>query len=89
MPVYAPQVGCDEEEKETFWEEMTLLVYRGEKIWIGGLNGHVKKGNKNRDTSCKAPFKRSNMSPTIDVERTVGSFDHHVGSPNIDISDVG
>ena len=27
--------------------------------------------------------------PNIDVGLNVGSFEHYVGSPNIDISDVG
>ena len=47
MSAYAPQVGCDEEEEEAFWEEMTRVMPGEEKTWIGGdLNGHVGEGNK-------------------------------------------
>ena len=37
--------------------------------------------------SSKAPYKRYNISPIIDVEQNVRSLEHHVWSP-IDISDV-
>jgi len=47
VSAYAPQVGCDEEEKGAFWEEMMQVMQGGEKIWIGGdLNEHVGEGNK-------------------------------------------
>ena len=50
VSAYAPQVGCDEEEKEAFWEEMTQVMQGREKIWIGGdLNGHVGLGNKGNE----------------------------------------
>ena len=43
--VYAPQVGCEEEEKENFWrdlEEEFRLIPNGERVVLGGdLNGHV------------------------------------------------
>ena len=42
---YAPQVGCTEEEKETFWEQMDqeLSATLGdERVIVGGdLNGHI------------------------------------------------
>ncbi|XP_047475986.1 uncharacterized protein LOC125029851 [Penaeus chinensis] len=45
---YAPQVGCDAEEKEHFWKtmgEVMLEIPGTEKVWIGAdLNGHVGGG---------------------------------------------
>ncbi|XP_047487973.1 uncharacterized protein LOC125038499 [Penaeus chinensis] len=45
---YAPQVGCDAEEKEIFWKtmgEVMLEIPGTEKVWIGAdLNGHVGGG---------------------------------------------
>ena len=50
VSAYAPQAGCDEEEKEAFWEEMNQVMQGREKIWIGGdLNGHVGEGSKGNE----------------------------------------
>ena len=42
---YAPQVGCQDEEKETFWRQMDQelrAIPEGERVIVGGdLNGHV------------------------------------------------
>ena len=42
---YAPQVGCADEEKETFWRQMDQelrAIPEGERVILGGdLNGHV------------------------------------------------
>jgi len=42
---YAPQVGCGEEEKEEFWEQLEeelSMMLDGERVILGGdLNGHV------------------------------------------------
>ena len=42
---YAPQVGCEDEEKETLWREMDQelrAIPEGETVIVGGdLNGHV------------------------------------------------
>ena len=42
---YAPQVGCTEEEKETFWEQMDQdlsATLDDERVIVGGdLNGHI------------------------------------------------
>ncbi|XP_019744436.1 uncharacterized protein LOC109527143 [Hippocampus comes] len=47
---YAPQVGCELEEKEKLWNEMdrvTESIPRGERVVIGAdLNGHVGEGNR-------------------------------------------
>ena len=43
--VYAPQVGCTEEEKETFWEQIDQelsATLDDETVIVGGdLNGHI------------------------------------------------
>ena len=42
---YAPQVGCEEEEKETFWRQMKQelrAIPEGERVIVGGdINGLV------------------------------------------------
>ena len=58
MSAYAPQVGCVEEEREAFWEEMTQVIQGGEKIWIGGdQNEHVGEGKKGNE-ECMGKQKR-------------------------------
>ncbi|KAK3563832.1 hypothetical protein QTP86_002740 [Hemibagrus guttatus] len=46
---YAPQVGCELEEKERFWSrlyEVTESIPTGERVVIGVyFNGHVGEGN--------------------------------------------
>ncbi|KAK3559797.1 hypothetical protein QTP86_020778 [Hemibagrus guttatus] len=46
---YAPQVGCELEEKERFWselDEMMESIPTGERVVIGAdFNGHVGEGN--------------------------------------------
>ncbi|KAK3564990.1 hypothetical protein QTP86_032451 [Hemibagrus guttatus] len=47
---YAPQVGCELEEKERFWselDEVTESIPTGERVVIGAdFNGHVGEGNR-------------------------------------------
>ena len=49
ISAYAPQTGCDEEEKDKFWEEMDtamVSIPTEERVVIGAdLNGHVGEGN--------------------------------------------
>ena len=49
VSAYAPQVGCTDEEKEEFWEELEELIRsfsEKDKIVIGAdLNGHIGIGN--------------------------------------------
>jgi len=49
ISAYAPQTGCDEEEKDKFWEDMDnaiVSVSTEERVVIGAdLNGHVGEGN--------------------------------------------
>ncbi|KAK3544396.1 hypothetical protein QTP86_010404 [Hemibagrus guttatus] len=46
---YAPQVGCELEEKERFWSELDEVmesIPTGERVMIGAdFNGHVGEGN--------------------------------------------
>ncbi|KAK3543242.1 hypothetical protein QTP70_014104 [Hemibagrus guttatus] len=46
---YAPQVGCELEEKERFWSELDEVmesIPTGERVVIGAdFNGHVGEGN--------------------------------------------
>ena len=46
---YAPQVGCQAEEKEAFWEDMDKVmqsISESERAVIGAdFNGHVGEGN--------------------------------------------
>ncbi|KAK3568487.1 hypothetical protein QTP86_008540 [Hemibagrus guttatus] len=46
---YAPQVGCELEEKERFWRELDKVmesIPTGERVVIGAdFNGHVGEGN--------------------------------------------
>ncbi|KAK3566754.1 hypothetical protein QTP86_004437 [Hemibagrus guttatus] len=46
---YAPQVGCEKEEKERFWSELDEVmesIPTGERVVIGAdFNGHVGEGN--------------------------------------------
>ncbi|KAK3572156.1 hypothetical protein QTP86_022232 [Hemibagrus guttatus] len=46
---YAPQVGCELEEKESFWSELDEVmesIPTGERVVIGeDFNGHVGEGN--------------------------------------------
>ena len=43
--VYALQTGCEEEEKDKFWNQLgnsVMTIPESEQLWIGGdLNGHV------------------------------------------------
>ncbi|KAF7707519.1 hypothetical protein HF521_018737 [Silurus meridionalis] len=50
ISAYAPQVGCEMEEKERFWSELDEVVDgvpRNEQLVIGAdFNGHVGEGNR-------------------------------------------
>ncbi|KAI5106337.1 hypothetical protein C0J45_4034 [Silurus meridionalis] len=50
ISAYAPQVGCEMEEKERFWSELDEVVdgeSRKERLVIGAdFNGHVVEGNR-------------------------------------------
>ncbi|KAF7711761.1 hypothetical protein C0J45_0735, partial [Silurus meridionalis] len=50
ISAYAPQVGCEMEEKERFWSELDKVVDgvpRKKRLVIGAdFNGHVGEGNR-------------------------------------------
>ncbi|KAI5627960.1 hypothetical protein C0J50_3226 [Silurus asotus] len=50
ISAYAPQVGCEMEEKEKFWRELDEVVdgvSRNERLVIrADFNGHVGEGNR-------------------------------------------
>ncbi|KAK3564702.1 hypothetical protein QTP86_024835 [Hemibagrus guttatus] len=54
---YAPQVGCEVEEKERFWSELDEVIESintGERVVIGvDFNGHVGEGVKDRNREEK------------------------------------
>ena len=65
VSAYAPQVGCDEEEKATFWADLEVVVQQspgGERLAIGAdLNTHVGEGNTNDEEAIgKHGFGRRN-----------------------------
>ena len=66
VSAYAPQVGCDEEEKEAFWADLAEVVgkiLRDERLVIGAdLNAHVGEGNTNDEEAMgKHGFGRRNL----------------------------
>ena len=53
MSPYAPQTGCEDEDKIKFWEEMNEEIREipeTEKLWIGGdFNGHCGTNNTGKE----------------------------------------
>ena len=49
VSAYAPQMGCEEEEKQEFWKKMDKVMAKfrdSERVVIGAdFNGHVGEGN--------------------------------------------
>jgi len=73
VSAYAPQVGCDNEEKEAFWadlEEVVEKIPRDERLVIGAdLNAHVGEGNTNDEEAMgKHGFGRRNPEGQIVVD---------------------
>ena len=52
ISAYAPQTGCEAQEKDDFWSMLGDLLTRiqeAETVWIGAyFNGHVGEGSKQR-----------------------------------------
>ena len=50
VSAYAPQAGCDDAEKESFWREMdevTTSIPEDKRVVVGGdLNGHIGTSNR-------------------------------------------
>ncbi|KAK3546076.1 hypothetical protein QTP70_020445 [Hemibagrus guttatus] len=70
---YAPQVGCELEEKERFWSELDEVmesIPTGERVVIGAdFNGHVGEGNTgDEEVMGKFGVKERNLEGQMVVE---------------------
>ncbi|KAK3516660.1 hypothetical protein QTP70_021999 [Hemibagrus guttatus] len=70
---YAPQVGCELEEKEGFWSELDEVmesIPTGERVVIGAdFNGHVGEGNRgDEEVMGKFGVKERNLEGLMVVD---------------------
>ncbi|KAK3541624.1 hypothetical protein QTP86_033058, partial [Hemibagrus guttatus] len=70
---YAPQVGCELEEKERFWSELDGVmesIPTGERVVIGAdFNGHVGEGNRgDEEVMVKFGVKERNLEGQMVVD---------------------
>ncbi|MCJ8728839.1 hypothetical protein PDJAM_G00009160 [Pangasius djambal] len=70
---YAPQVGCELEEKERFWSELDEVIESipmGERVVIGAdFNGHVGEGNTgDEEVMGKVVVKERNLEGQMVVD---------------------
>ncbi|KAK3548709.1 hypothetical protein QTP70_017261, partial [Hemibagrus guttatus] len=70
---YAPQVGCELEEKERFWTELDEVmesIPTGERVVIGvDFNGHVGEGNRgDEEVMGKFGVKERNLEGQMVVD---------------------
>ncbi|KAK3523668.1 hypothetical protein QTP70_007843 [Hemibagrus guttatus] len=70
---YAPQVGCEIEEKERFWSELDEVmesIPMGERVVIGAdFNGHVGEGNRgDEEVMGKFGVKERNLEGQMVVD---------------------
>ncbi|KAK3572610.1 hypothetical protein QTP86_000856 [Hemibagrus guttatus] len=70
---YAPQVGCELEEKERFWSELDEVmesIPTGERVVIGAdFNGHVGEGNRgDEEVMGKFGVKERNLEGQMVVD---------------------
>ncbi|KAK3517204.1 hypothetical protein QTP70_001065, partial [Hemibagrus guttatus] len=70
---YAPQVGCELEEKERFWSELDEVmesIPAGERVVIGtDFNGHVGEGNRgDEEVMGKFGVKERNLEGQMVVD---------------------
>ncbi|XP_026679449.1 uncharacterized protein LOC103509265 [Diaphorina citri] len=85
--VYAPQVGCDDSEKEEFWknlDEVVMRVPENEKMYLcGDLNGHVG-GRENDEESVHGgwAFGERNEEGGMIVEHAIYFLEELVYSNN-------
>ncbi|KAI5619406.1 hypothetical protein C0J50_21026 [Silurus asotus] len=73
ISAYAPQVGCEMEEKERFWSESDEVVdgvHRKERLVIGAdFNWHVGEGNRgDEEVMGKYGFKERNVERQMVVD---------------------
>ncbi|KAK3512265.1 hypothetical protein QTP70_002273 [Hemibagrus guttatus] len=74
---YAPQVGCELEEKERFWSELDEVIESiptGERVVIGAdFNGHVGEGNRgDEEVMGKFGVKERNLEGQMVVDFAKG-----------------
>ncbi|KAK3524132.1 hypothetical protein QTP70_018031, partial [Hemibagrus guttatus] len=72
---YAPQVGCELEEKERFWSELDEVmesIPTGDRVVIGvDFNGHVGEGNRcDEEVMGKFGVKERNLEGQMVVDFT-------------------
>ncbi|KAK3559897.1 hypothetical protein QTP86_026171 [Hemibagrus guttatus] len=70
---YAPQVGCELEEKERFWSELDEVmesIPTGERVVLGAdFNGHVGEGNRgDEEVMGKFGVKERNLEGQMVVD---------------------
>ncbi|KAK3545478.1 hypothetical protein QTP70_007724 [Hemibagrus guttatus] len=70
---YAPQIGCELEEKERFWSELDEVIESiptGERVVIGAdFNGHVGEGNRgDEEVMGKFGVKERNLEGQMVVD---------------------
>ncbi|KAK3549087.1 hypothetical protein QTP70_031342 [Hemibagrus guttatus] len=70
---YAPQVGCELEEKKRFWSELDEVmesIPTGERVVIGAdFNGHVGEGNRgDEEVMGKFGVKKRNLEGQMVVD---------------------
>ncbi|KAK3531663.1 hypothetical protein QTP70_025893 [Hemibagrus guttatus] len=70
---YAPQVGCELEEKEKFWNELDEVmesIPTGERVVVGAdFNGHVGEGNRgDEEVMGKFGVKERNLEGQMVVD---------------------
>ena len=72
ISAYAPQVGCELEEKEDFWNDLDEMesVYQGEGVLTrADLNGHVCEGNRgDEEIMGRHGFKERNLEGQMVVD---------------------
>ncbi|KAF7702422.1 hypothetical protein HF521_001705 [Silurus meridionalis] len=73
ISAYAPQVGCEMEEKEKFWSELDEVVKgvpRNERLVIGAdFIGHVGEGNRgDEEVMGRYGFKERNVEGQMVVD---------------------
>ena len=73
ISAYAPQMGCELEEKEGFWndlDEIVESVHKGERVLIGAdLNEHVGEGSRgDEEVMGRHGFKERNLEGQMVVD---------------------
>ncbi|KAI5615474.1 gastrula zinc finger protein XlCGF28.1-like [Silurus asotus] len=73
ISAYAPQLGCEMEEKERIWSELDEVVDgvpRKERLVIGAdFNGHIGEGNRgDEEVMCRYGFKERNVEGQMVVD---------------------